>query len=102
MSKWWKHRGFEQPGDGPADPDERSLRPLSFTEEAIPRQARSVWAALKLAVAIRAAFIHNLVADPESCLPWRSQRVEAAAPAAFAQGAALAQDEAAEQSRPSE
>jgi hypothetical protein len=72
----------------------RRLRERNLAAEDVPPQARAVWPSLDVQVATIGVLIHNTVVNPATGDPWHGTRVADSAPAAFAQGVAMAQEEA--------
>ena len=76
------------------------LTERNIGEEQIPHQAKVVWGNIDRQQGTIAVLIHNLVVNPHTGQAWNGRSIEAGAPLAFAQGLAMAQQEAGDQSLP--
>lgn len=76
------------------------LKERNIAEEHIPPRARAIWPSIDPQVGTIAVIVHNMVVNPATGQPWNGQTAQVSAPAAFAQGVAMGQEEAVTLSEP--
>lgn len=93
--RWWRPgtRLRGSPQQSPMSPPRR-LTERNLAEELVPDQAKAVWSSIDPQQGTIAVLIHNQVVNPSTGQLWKGQSVETLARPAFANGLAMAQQEA--------